>query len=272
MQNPSPDPGRDARVVPLHADVRSAPGVVNMPWIPAGRPLATPRPGQRTCRARLGRAVSLVPRNGGGPVMHAAHHPTTLRLDRRSDLGQCGLFAVDIARFTAPHRDDDIQVYMHESLYKMLETAFDRSDVSWADCSHEDRGDGVLIVAPAVIPAAMLAPIADRLRTLIRRHNRVSCEAAHIQLRTAVHLGPVHHDGHGFIGADVNLLCRLLDVRQLKYRLANSATEIALITSDYFYSNVIRRQPSFVDPALFDSVRIRVKETRARAWVYLPGA
>ncbi len=272
MQNRSPDPGRDARVVPLHADIGSGPRVVNVPSIPAEQPPATSRPGPRTCRARLGRAVSLVPRNGGGPVMHVPRHPTTLRLDRRSGLGQCGLFAVDIAGFTALHRDDDIQAYMHESLYEMLETAFDRSDVPWADCSHEDRGDGALIVAPAIIPAAMLVLIPDRLRALIRRHNRVSCEAAHIQLRTAVHLGPVHHDGHGFIGADVNLLCRLLDARQLKYRLADSATEIGLITSDYFYSNVIRRQPSFVDPGLFDSVRIRVKETRARAWVYLPGA
>ncbi|HEV2256361.1 MAG TPA: hypothetical protein VGS06_24710 [Streptosporangiaceae bacterium] len=157
-------------------------------------------------------------------------------------------------------------------MYEMLETAFDRSDVPWADCFHEDRGDGVLVVAPAIIPAAMLAPIPDRLRALIRRHNRVSCEAAQIQLRTAVHLGPIHHDGYGFVGADVNLLCRLLDARQLKQRLVGSLTEIGLITSDYFYVNVIRRQPSFVDPVLFDSVRIRVKETRARAWVYLPGS
>jgi len=271
MQNRSPDPNRDARVVPLRSDSRPGPGAANVPWIPTERPPATSRLGQRTCRARLGSTASLVSRNGK-PVMHLAHQPARLLPDRRSGLGQCGLFAVDIVGFTAPYRDDDIQVYMHESLYGMLETAFDRSDVRWADCSHEDRGDGVLIVAPAIIPAAMLAPIPDRLRALIRRHNRVSCEAAHIQLRTAVHLGPIHHDGHGFIGADVNFLCRLLNARQLKYRLAGSPTEIGLITSDYFYSNVIRRQPSFVDPALFDSVRIRIKETRARAWVYLPSA
>ena len=271
MQNHSPDPDRDARVVPLHADADARSGVAGVPRIPQERSPATARPAPRVCDARLGRAISLVARNDRVPAMYMAPHPRRALPDRRPGWGQCGLFAVDIAEFTRPWRDDDIQIYMHKSLYEMLETAFDRSDVPWADCFHEDRGDGVLVVAPAIIPAAMLAPIPDRLRALIRRHNRVSCEAAQIQLRTAVHLGPVHHDGYGFVGADVNLLCRLLDARQLKQRLVGSVTEIGLITSDYFYVNVIRRQPSFVDPVLFDSVRIRVKETRTRAWVYLPG-
>lgn len=238
-------------------------------WTPVERPTVIVRPRQQTCRARPGHATILAPRNEE-PFIRL-NTATGLLTDRRLDLGHCGLVAVDIAGFTAPERDDDIQAYMHESLYGMLEIAFDRSDVPWAGCSHEDRGDGVLIVAPATVPAAMLVSIPDRLRTLIRRHNRVSCEAARMQLRTAIHLGPVHYDGYGFIGADVNFLFRLLDSRQLKCRLAAaSATEIALITSDYFFSSVIRRRPSFLDPALFDSVRFQVKKTRARAWIYLP--
>jgi hypothetical protein len=182
----------------------------------------------------------------------------------------CSLFAVDIAGFTGAQRDNDIQVYMHQSLYKMLDTAFNRSDVPWSDCSHEDRGDGAIVVAPPTIPAARLVPIPDRLRLLIRLHNRVSCDAAHIQLRAAIHLGPVHHDGHGFIGADVNLLCRLLDARQPRQLLARSDAEIALIVSDYLYATVICRQPSLLDPALFRPLNVRVKQTRARAWLYLP--
>ena len=268
-QTRSSDPNQDARVVPLHAGTSSGAGIADALQTPAERPAVIVRPRQRTCRAWLGRATILAPRNEE-PFIRL-NNATRLPPDRRLGFGQCGLFAVDIAGFTAPERDDDIQAYMHESLYGMLETVFDRSDVPWAGCSHEDRGDGVLIIAPATIPAAMLVPIPDRLRTLIRRHNRVSCEAARIQLRTAIHLGPVHHDRYGFIGADVNFLFRLLDSRQLKYRLAAaSATEIALITSDYFFSSVIRRQPSFLDPALFDSVKVQVKKTRARAWVYLP--
>ncbi len=271
MQNQSRDPDRDTHSVPLRATIGSGSDVVNLKRIPAEPRQATVRAGHWVCVARRGHPMSPIRQNGRESVRDVTRYLRSAELDGRSDWGQCGLFAVDIAGFTRPPRDNDIQVYLHKSLYEMLETAFDRSDVPWADCSHEDRGDGVLVVAPPMVPASMLVPIPDRLRALIRRHNHVSCEAACIQLRSALHLGPVHHDGHGFIGADVNLLCRLLDTRQLKQRLADSTTEIGLIASDYLYFNVIRRQPSFVDPALFDPVRIRVKETRTRAWVYLPG-
>jgi hypothetical protein len=185
----------------------------------------------------------------------------------------CGLFAVDIAGFNGLRRDDDIQIYIHESLYEMLQAAFDRSGVPWFGCTHEDRGDGVLVIIPPMIPiAGLVDPIPERLRGLIRRHNRVSCEAARIQLRVAMHVGPVHHDGHGFVGRDVTLLCRLLDAPSLKRMLAQSGAEVAFVTSCYVYENVIRRRPSLVDPALFQPLSVRVKETRTRAWAYPLGA
>jgi hypothetical protein len=185
----------------------------------------------------------------------------------------CGLFAVDIAGFNGCRRDDDIQIYVHKSLHEMLQAAFDRSDVPWCACAHEDRGDGVLVIVPPMIPVAGLVdPIPERLRSLIRRHNRVSCEAARIQLRVAMHVGPVHNDGHGFVGRDVSLLCRLLDARSLKRMLAQSGAEVAFITSGYVYENVIRRRPSLIDPALLQPLSVRVKETRTRAWAYVLGA
>jgi hypothetical protein len=185
----------------------------------------------------------------------------------------CGLFAVDIAGFNGCRRDDDIQIYVHKALYDMLEAAFDKSDVPWFSCAHEDRGDGVLVIVPPMISiAGLLDPVPERLRGLIRRHNRVSCEAARVQLRVALHIGPVHNDGHGWVGRDVTLLCRLLDSRSLKRMLAQSSAEVAFITSCYVYENVICRRPSLVDPALFRRVSVQVKETRTRAWAYVLGA
>ena len=184
-----------------------------------------------------------------------------------------GLFAVDIAGFNGPQRDDDIQTYVRKSLYEMLKTSFYRSGVPWRDCAHEDRGDGVLVVVPPTVPVAGLVdPIPARLRCLVRRHNHVSCEAARIQLRVATHIGPVHHDGYGFVGHDVSFLYRLLDARPLKRMLSKSDAEIAFIASSYLFDNVILRRPSLVDPALFRSLPVRVKETRTRAWAYTLGA
>jgi hypothetical protein len=184
----------------------------------------------------------------------------------------CALFAVDIAGFTGPHRDDDIRLYLHEQLYEVLEKAFDGSGIPWADCFCEDRGDGALIVVPPGIACkGIIDPLPGRLRGLIRRHNHVSCRAAEIQLRAAAHIGPVEHDGYGFVGSDINLLFRMLEARPLKRALAYSRAELALIISDEVYRTLVCRRPGLVSPEVFHQVRFKVKRTRARAWTYLPG-
>jgi hypothetical protein len=189
------------------------------------------------------------------------------------DAQMCGLFAVDVAGFTRPERDDDIQAYIHEALYEMLQAAFDRSGMQWHRCVHEDRGDGALIVMPAAIGAAgLIDPLLERLRGLIRRHNRVSCAAARIQLRAAAHIGFVQRDSHGFVGDAANQLFRLLDAPTFKRMLAESDAELAFIASDYLYQTVIRRHPALVDPGVFHRVNVRTKQARDWAWVYLPGA
>jgi hypothetical protein len=183
-----------------------------------------------------------------------------------------GMFVVDVAGFTRPERDDDVQAYVHKALYEILQTAFDGSGLPWGRCVHEDRGDGALVVMPAAIGAgSVIDPLLDRLRFLIRRHNRVSCLAARIQLRAAFHIGFVHHDTHGFVGDAINHVFRLLDAPQLRQRLAASDAELAFIASDFVYKSFIRRHPTLVDPALFQPVRVRVRQTSARAWIYVPG-
>jgi hypothetical protein len=185
----------------------------------------------------------------------------------------CTLFAVDIAGFTSPDRDDDIRLYLHKELYEMLERAFDGSGIPWARCFHEDRGDGALIVVPpGVACKGIIDPLPERLRGLIRRHNHVSCKAAGIQLRAAAHIGPVEHDDHGFVGSDINLLFRMLEARPLKRALAGSGAELALIVSDDVYRSLVCRYPSLVSPDAFQRVKFQVKYTRASAWTYLPGA
>jgi len=184
----------------------------------------------------------------------------------------CTLFAVDIAGFTGPDRDDDIRLYLHEELYKILEKAFDGSGIPWNRCVREDRGDGALIVVPPGIACkAIIDPLPERLRSLIRRHNHVFRDTAAIQLRAASHIGPVDHDGHGFVGSDIDFLFRMLDARPLKDALAGSGSELALIVSDYVYRTVVCRYPSLASPDAFRPVRFQVKYTRARAWTYLPG-
>jgi hypothetical protein len=184
----------------------------------------------------------------------------------------CAVLAVDIAGFTRPDRDDIIRRYLHEQLYEMVRTAFDDSGVPWASCFKEDRGDGIFVVIPPEISAkGIIGPFPERLCGLIRRHNHLSCEAACLQLRAAVHIGPVDHDGHGFIGTDVNHMFRILEARQLKHMLAASGAELAMAVSDYVYRSLVCRYPSLGYPDAFRAFRFQVKQTRGKAWTYLPG-
>jgi hypothetical protein len=200
-------------------------------------------------------------------------HPASNTLAPPASGQVCTLFAVDIAEFTRPDRDDDVRMFMREELYRILERAFDGSGMHWTACFREDRGDGVLVVIPpGIAPTGIIDPLPERLRSLIRRHNHVSCMAAHIQLRAAVHLGPVDYDGHGFVGTSVDFLFRMLDARPLRKTLASTGADLALIVSDYIYRNIVSRHPCLVSPAAFCPVRFQVKSTRARAWTYLPGA
>jgi hypothetical protein len=185
----------------------------------------------------------------------------------------CGLFGVDIAGFTDPRRDEYVQLYLREAMYHILQRAFDGSGVPWRACQHEDRGDGALIIVPPGISVDGLAdPLPERLCGLIRVHNRLSSEDARIQLRAAAHVGKVYRDNHGFAGDAANHLFRLLETPALKHLLASSRSELAFITSDYFYDTAVRRHPTLVDPAAFQPVTVDLKHATAKGWVQLIGS
>lgn len=192
----------------------------------------------------------------------------------RSASGQvCTLLAFDIHGFTRPDRDEAIRIHLHRAFYEILAAALEGSGLPWHQCHHEDRGDGALVVLPPGVPAQpVIDPFPERLRGLIRRHNRIMCNAAQMQLRAAAHIGPVYGDAYGVIGDDLNLLFRMLEAAPLRRALADSGTELAFAISSYMHDNLVRRHHTLVDPALFRPLKTRVKQTPVSAWMYLPGA
>jgi hypothetical protein len=185
----------------------------------------------------------------------------------------CGLFAIDIAAFTDQRRDEYVQLYLRDSMYRMLDQAFTGAGVRWRACRHEDRGDGVLVVLSPALPVDRLAdPLPERLRGLVRVHNRVSSREARIQLRAAAHVGPVYRDAHGYAGDAVSQLFRLLDAPRFKQSLAASGGELGFIASEYLYRNVILRHATLVDPADFQPVPVPALGPDASGWAHIPAA
>lgn len=182
----------------------------------------------------------------------------------------CAMFAVDIPGFT--ERDEEIQLRLRGALYEILPAAFSASAIPWDRCQQHDRGDGaVIIIPPGIPPHNLISPLPGQLQNQLRSHNRIMTEPARMQLRAAIHIGPVYRDDHGIAGQDVNFLCRMLDAQPLRRALASSGAELALIVSDHFYDTVIIRHPSLADPALFRPLNIKVKRTRVHARLHVPG-
>jgi hypothetical protein len=186
--------------------------------------------------------------------------------------GLCSLFVCDIASFGDQSRTDLHRHKIRTALYDGLRRSFDDTGIPYAACYQEDRGDGALVaVPPTVDTTVLLTSLVQRLRAAVRQHNDVSVPSARMQLRLAVHTGIVHSDAEGLVGTAVNHAFRILEAPQLKQVLRRSGAEVALITSERVYDDVIRHGLGLVNPAEYRQVEMEVKETLARAWITVPG-
>jgi hypothetical protein len=197
-------------------------------------------------------------------------------LDIRRDYAQhCSLIAADIANFSHPDRDDEIQLHLRTSLYGIFGAAFRDLDIAWEepqDLHREDRGDGVTIVfMPHISTGLLVSQFVDPLLARLRHHNKMSSPAAQIQLRLALHAGLVTRDANGFAGQAAIHLFRILEAPPVKRELAESRADLALIASDYVYENFIRNTRGPVDPDAYTPVKVSVKNTRTHAWYRLAG-
>jgi hypothetical protein len=77
----------------------------------------------------------------------------------------------------------------------------------------------------------------------------------------ALHAGEIQYDDHGVAGASINLTFRLLDAGPFKSALAESSGALALITSSWFFDEVVRHSPS-ANPTAYRPIRVAVKDQR----------
>jgi tetratricopeptide (TPR) repeat protein len=179
---------------------------------------------------------------------------------------------VDVEGFGSRLRTRTDQAAIRHGLYQALELAFTRSGVGWDGCYREDRGDGVLILVPPQVPKSVLAAgVPGELAVAVRAHNQVHDPDARMRLRLALHGGEVLHDAYGVTSTAVNLAFRLLEAGPLKQALAGSPGVLAVITSAWFYEEVIRHTEACA-PATWRRAHVTVKETREDGWISLPDA
>jgi class 3 adenylate cyclase len=177
------------------------------------------------------------------------------------------IVVVDVEGFGDQRRTNVHQVAVRDGLYRVMRDAFDRSVISWEDCDHEDRGDGVLVLVPARVPKSLLVEsLPSAIAAGLCGHNDVHPAPERIRLRMALHAGEVCYDKHGVTGASVNLTFRLLEARPLKQALARSPGVLATIASSWFFEEVVRHTDF---AAGYRRVDVAVKETTTTGWICL---
>jgi tetratricopeptide (TPR) repeat protein len=177
------------------------------------------------------------------------------------------ILVVDVERFGSPTRTDRDRVAIRSGLYRVLETALTAAAVPWADCDRQNLGDGVLVIIPPAVPKSVLIEsLPDRLTVELHAYNESLDPARQIRLRMALHAGEVRYDDHGVVGTSVNHAFRLLDATAFKTAFARSAEPLGVITSSWFFEDVVRHSD---ESTAYRPVRVVAKETDTTAWVRL---
>lgn len=181
------------------------------------------------------------------------------------------IVVVDVADFTNPERNVADLLAVHDGLYEVLKTAFAESGVDFDRCDPGDRGDGVLIMVPADVSKSLLADLLpDRLVAALRRYNWTRVPAAQFKLRVGIHAGDVRLNAHGWVGNAVNLAFRIIEAAEVKAALKQPDKIVALVVSEYFYTEVISQDPGTV-PEAYRQIPVTVKTFSGNVWLRLPG-
>ncbi|MEV6448567.1 hypothetical protein [Amycolatopsis sp. NPDC051716] len=178
------------------------------------------------------------------------------------------IVAVDIEEFSSPWRTNADRLTIRSGLYEAVHRALLISGVVWEECDHSDLGDGVLVLAPSAYPKAVFSEqVVPALAEALVCYNKERLPAERIRLRVVLHAGEVSYDAHGATGQAIVHAFRLLDSPAIKQELTQSPGCLALITSAWFYDEVVRHS-AHSRPSRYVRVVIHVKETITHAWIY----
>lgn len=184
----------------------------------------------------------------------------------------CTIVYTDIASFSSHHRNDEDRRIIRRVMNELVRQACEESAVPWSACHHEDRGDGTLLVIPPDTPTGhAIDPLLTRLAEGLHRHNRRAAEVVRMQLRLALHVGPVVSDTGGVTGHAIIHTARLLDSPVLKAELGRSGADLGFITSPFVFEGSVRHGSGRPRATDFREVTFQVKESRGTAWMWLNG-
>lgn len=193
----------------------------------------------------------------------------------RSPLGQlqpfrgenCTVVLTDVVGFGARIRNDDDRLVIRKSLLEMTGAAL---GALTNGVYFEDRGDGILLIAPARIPTIdVLRPLLAELPGSLRRHNRTYGPCVQMQLRLSSDVGPVISDTLGVQGEAIIRTARLLEATALRKAMVRHRACLGVVVSPFVFDTAIGQPGGPIDSTGFAKIHVHVKETSQAAWMKL---
>lgn len=153
-----------------------------------------------------------------------------------------------------------------------VRAGFRCAGVGWSRLVVEDRGDGMIVLVAASVPkTSLLDPVIPALTAAIHRHNSIASLSERLRLRVSIHAGEIHRHRRGWVGADLNLACRLVNGQPVYEQLRQSPqADVILVVSDLIYHGVVRHGYRGIDPASYIPTHIVAKEVDTQAWLHVP--
>jgi hypothetical protein len=179
----------------------------------------------------------------------------------------CTVLLTDVVGFGAPHRTDWDRAIIRREHMEIIQRSL---APVWAACIWQDRGDGLLIVAPPQVTTAKIMNCINReLPDQLRLHNRTFAEAVCFNLRVAVNVGPVVGDLVGFNGESIIRTARLVEAPVLKDAMKRVGAVLGIAVSPFVYETAIGVTGDVLVAAEYEQVEVNHKDFAGPAWVRL---
>src|SRR5260370_21574080 len=120
-----------------------------------------------------------------------------------------------------------------------------------------------MVVPPPISTLRVVDPLAAELADRLRQYNRRASAVVRIQLRVALHIGPVGRDAEGLTGQAVIAAARIVDAPAIKARLAAEQADLIFAASGYVYDHVVRNCGGRVDPGASAGMARQGQQTHA---------
>ncbi|MEV0121008.1 hypothetical protein AB0I16_05505 [Streptomyces sp. NPDC050703] len=180
------------------------------------------------------------------------------------------ILLLDIEEYS--DRDDVEQAYLRRMLYTITDRVLESCGIDETLRLRADRGDSVmeLIDAGASVTALLRALLAET-PTELRAVNRMASQSAQIRLRAVLATGYVAVDElDGWVGADLNHACRLLDADVLRGALRERPDDFALCVSESVHHGIVQHGYRGIPKDAFHPVTVESKNGPLRAWLHGP--